>query len=214
MRGKKSLFPLFMAFLMIGSIFVIVFSVPPYEPEENKPEFDISGKSVLIIIPQADFNDIEFFTMLKYVRNCSGNATVASDFLATATGLDGGTYYPNITLADVNASQYDAIVFIGGPGMEAHFNDSVMFSIAENASEQNKLVGAICIAPCMLANAGVLNGQKATVFNNQTYIDILTSNGATYVDQEVVRYGNFVTASGPDASYGFARKIMELLSGE
>jgi protease I len=108
---------------------------------------------------------------------------------------------------------YDAIVFIGGAGIEAYLNDSEMKAIAENASDEGKLIGAISVAPCILANAGVLNGQKATVFPTTDNIATLESNGATYEEQDVIRYGNFVTANGPSASIKFARKIMEILEG-
>ena len=213
--GKGTFLPLLMAFLMIGSIFVILISVPPPKPEgEPEPEFDIGGKALLIVVAPTGFNETEFLAVHEYALNSSGNVSVATISNDTAVGASGSSVPVNFTLSEANVSLYDAVVFIGGSGLEPYLNDSLMKAIAVNASQEGVLVGAICIAPCILANAGVLNGQKATVFPSQENIALLQEKGATYVEQDVVRYGNTVTANGPSASISFARKLMQILEGE
>ncbi len=73
-------------------------------------------------------------------------------------------------------------------------------------------MGAICIAPTILAYAGVLEGKKATVWNQDgKQAEILTKNGAEFVDELVVVDGKIVTANGPPAAEAFGKKILEML---
>ena len=80
--------------------------------------------------------------------------------------------------------------------------------------EKQKILAAICIAPAILAKAGVLEGKNATVWSSvldKGPIKILEENGANYVEKDVVVDGNIITANGPQAASEFGRKIVEIL---
>jgi len=77
------------------------------------------------------------------------------------------TVKPDILIKDVNVKTFDAVVFVGGPGAEEYFHNPVALKIAQEAYKEGKVVGAICIAPRILAEAGILKGKKATVFHSQ-----------------------------------------------
>ena len=72
-----------------------------------------------------------------------------------------------------------------------------------------KIIAAICIAPVTLANAGILNGKKATVFPSGK--NDLIRNGAKYTGDSVTVDGNIITANGPMAAEAFGKKIVEML---
>jgi len=79
---------------------------------------------------------------------------------------------------------------------------------------QGKVLAAICIAPGILAAAGVLNNKKVTVWSSamdKSFIRILEKSGAKYLDKSVVSDGKIITASGPDAAQEFAQAIIDRL---
>ena len=85
-------------------------------------------------------------------------------------------------------------------------------TLAVEANKAGKPVGAICIAPCILAKAGVLKGRRATVFPGKEYTDILREGGATVVRAAVVEDGLLVTANGPNAAARFGDALIRALA--
>jgi protease I len=86
-----------------------------------------------------------------------------------------------------------------------YFDDPVAQNIAKEAVRENKILAAICIAPVILANAGVLRNKKATVFPSEK--ETLINAGAQYTGKDVEVDGNIITASGPQAAEKFAATI-------
>ncbi|RLF35924.1 MAG: DJ-1 family protein [Thermoplasmata archaeon] len=173
---------------------------------------DITGKNVVLIIAHNGFNYKELIDVKDALESANASVYVASTSTSTATSSTQETYMPDLNISMVNLSLYDAIVFIGGPGVENHFLDHTFVYLAYDAFLQDKVVAAICIAPCILANAGILNGRNATVYPMETYISIVEENGGHYVDEKVVVDGNIITCNGPDAAWSFGAKIVGVLA--
>lgn len=57
-------------------------------------------------------------------------------------------------------------------------HNSVALRIAQDSVKLGKVLGAICIAPRILAEAGVLKGKKATVWHSEA--EALKRKGAIY----------------------------------
>jgi protease I len=121
----------------------------------------------------------------------------------------GGKATPDKTLALVKAQDFDAVVFVGGAGAQAYFNDPAAHKLAKDAAAQGKVLGAICLGPAILARAGVLSGKKATVWSGAR--GDLEKGGADYTGNPVETSGKTVTANGPDAAAVFARAILAAL---
>ncbi|GAJ17159.1 unnamed protein product, partial [marine sediment metagenome] len=68
---------------------------------------------------------------------------------------------------------------------------------------------AICIAPVTLANAGILDKKKATVFRSE--VKAIKRKGAIYTGKVVEVDGNIITAEGPQAAEEFGKTIINLL---
>jgi protease I len=169
-----------------------------------------TGKKAMLIIAPTNFEDSEYTTTRNVLQQAGVTVSVASSTTATATGSDGLQVTPDLSIANVNVGNYDAVVFIGGTGCEtAYYEDSTAHSIAVAADNQGKVVGAICLAPGILANAGILNGKTATIWSD--HADTLTNNGATYSAQSVVTDGKIITANGPEAATQFANAIKSAL---
>ncbi|KQC16203.1 MAG: hypothetical protein APR56_09150 [Methanosaeta sp. SDB] len=177
------------------------------EPTETLPEE--AGK-ILIVIPSKDFNDVELSASETRFLDEGFEIVVASKVREEAVGMDGSSVGVDLAVADVEVSDYEAVVFIGGPGVDdlELYDDPDYLNLASSAQDQGLIVGAICVAPKILANAELLEGKNATVFPDSESIAYIESKGATYSDEEVVRDGRIITASGPEASEAFAEAVV------
>ncbi len=170
---------------------------------------------IAIIIAYKNFKDEEYFTPRGIFEGAGAEIKVASNKLGIAQGADGGEVKVDIKLSDLNVSEFDAIVFIGGPGALVNLDSENSYRIARDTVSKNKLLAAICISPAILAKAGVLSGKKATVWTgplDKKPKDILEDNGAQYQNKNVVIDGGIITANGPEAAEEFGNKIVEVLS--
>jgi len=166
------------------------------------------GKVLMIIAPR-NFRDEELFWTKEELESAENSVTIASTTTDTATGMLGGKAEPNIAINDVNVDDYDAVVFVGGTGSSIYFNNPKAHEIARTANEKGKIIGAICIAPSTLANAGLLSGKKATSYPSEE--SNLRSKGANYTGSPVEKDGNIITADGPSSARKFGRMIAESL---
>lgn len=168
------------------------------------------GKKVLMIIAHKNFRDEELSDTKQVVENAGALVTIASTELTPATGMFGAVAQPHVTIDQVSVDEYDAIVFVGGGGSQIYFENPTALNIARESHAKNKVLGAICIAPGILANADVLRGKKATVWGAD-YAEHLKAKGALYTGEAVTRDGNLITANGPQAAKAFGEMIVNAL---
>ena len=172
---------------------------------------------VLFIIAKNGFRDEELLIPAEILSQAGHQIFIASNTEAGnfAYGAGGSKVKVDLNLNEVNPSDYDLVVFVGGPGALDNLNNEVSYQIARKAVL--KKLAAICIAPTILALAGVLKGKKATVWSSSQYkesINILKENGAEYQEKSVVVDGNIITANGPAAAKEFGEKLKEILMEE
>jgi len=165
---------------------------------------------ILIIIPSKDFNDAEFTASETRFLEEGFEVNVASKGTEEAVGMDGSSVAFDLEVTDVEVSDYEAVVFIGGPGVDdlELYEDPDYLDLASSAQYLDLVVGAICVAPKILANAEILEGKNATVFPDSESIAYIESKGATYSDEQVVRNGKIITACDPEASEEFAEAVV------
>ncbi len=180
-------------------------------PEEGEGAVPVqaSGKKVLVVLPQIDFQDREFVAVRDALSQAGCKFAVATREHAAAVGVSGTSVTPDVLLDEVQMDDYNAVVFIGGPGAEGLYNNEHARSIAVEAVRANKVVGAICLAPVILARAGVLEGRRATVFCSMSRE--LEKGGARYTGSSVETDGRIITGNGPDASAEFALAFLQAL---
>lgn len=164
---------------------------------------------VLIIIAPNNFRDEELLEPKRLFEAGGFKVTIASKGVSTATGMLGAKVKVDLDISSIKPSDYDAVVFVGGAGAKIYFNDPVALSIAKEAVKSHKVVGAICIAPSILANAGLIKGKKATSFPSEK--SNLELKEAVYSSSDVVTDSKIVTACGPAASGEFGKAIIKIL---
>ncbi len=169
-------------------------------------------KTALVIVAQTGYQDKELDGTLKGLEEGGFDVVIGSTEIGLCSGKLGGTTEAMVMLRDIIAADYDRIAFIGGPGAHALMDNIDAHRIAREAVDMHMPLGAICVAPTILANAGVLRTRKATVFADAdgANIDILRRHGATYTADPVTIDGLVITANGPDAAEEFGRKLASM----
>jgi protease I len=177
--------------------------------QEAVEEQTLTGKKIVMIIASQNFRDEELLQPKNILTEKGAEVKVACASLETAKGMLGAEVKPDLLVSEIKPEDWDAIILIGGTGASQYWDDSSIHSMLNEAVKQNKIVGAICIAPVTLANAGILSGKKATVSGSET--QKLADKGAVCTGKDVERDGNIITASGPQAAKEFGNAIAQAL---
>jgi len=173
------------------------------------------GKRVAMIIAFRDFRDAEFFIPKEILERAGADVVAVSTKKGLAIGADGGEVRIDVLLGEIKSENFDAIVFIGGPGAIDYLDNQSSYNLAKETLEKGRILAAICISPTILANAGVLKGKKATVWSSpfdKNPIRILKNGGAIYQEALVVIDGKIITANGPEAAEEFGNVLVSHLT--
>jgi protease I len=170
-----------------------------------------SRGTVLLIIAPNDFNDDEYVLPRLAFEGAGYEVVVASKSTDMASGMFGTQVEPDIALADVDIADYEAVVFIGGGGANAYWDDEQAHRVAQEAVQEAKVLGAICIAPVILARAGVLVDTEATVFDPENMCSELEAGEAVCTGEPVERDGLIVTGFGPEVAEEFALTVIQVV---
>lgn len=120
----------------------------------------------------------------------------------------GNTVKADKALADAKADDYDAIVLPGGqinPDILRVNKDAV--ALVKSFADAGKVVAAICHAPWLLIEAGIIEGRKATSYHSIS--TDLKNAGAHFEDSEVVVDKGIITSRSPEDLDAFVAKIVE-----
>lgn len=166
-------------------------------------------KKVIFIIASNNFRDEELLIPKQILSDAGVKISIASSSLNEAKGIFGAIVKPDMTIDKLNPENFDAVIFIGGGGAREYFQNPIAHKIAVNTLQNGKILGAICIAPAILANAGVLKNVKATIFESE--IRTLKKSNAIYIENKVVEDGKIITAHGPDSAQEFGELIKSRL---
>jgi protease I len=171
-------------------------------------------KKALMVVAQHDFQQVEYNETREELEKAGIQITVGSLMAGEATAKDRSKIKVDISIEDANVDDYDAFVFIGGPGAEKQIvNNESAINLVKKADNKKKILAAICIAPLVLANAGVLVGKNATCWNGDgKQGKKMFFAGANFSDVELaVDKGRFITSNGPAAAKKFGQCIAKTL---
>ena len=163
--------------------------------------------SVAVILADG-FEEVEAMAIIDVLRRAEIDTMVAGLHGGHITSARTVKVIPDAVIDSVKADDFDMIVLPGGqPGSDNLNADPRVKELIAGFSRKGKLIGAICAAPIVLANAGVLGGKRATSY--PSYKDRL--GGAVYEERSVVTDGNVLTSRGAGTALSFGLAIVERL---
>lgn len=166
-------------------------------------------KTALILFANGS-EELEAVTVINILRRGGVEVTLAGLHEGPHHGSRGTVLVPDTTLNEALKQGYDMVVLPGGqPGTNHLKADARVLTLVRQMSEAGKQVAAICAAPSVLAEAGLLDGKRATSFPTclDAYPKVHLQSAA------VVEDGNIVTSRGPGTAMDFALVLLERLVG-
>jgi 4-methyl-5(b-hydroxyethyl)-thiazole monophosphate biosynthesis len=153
------------------------------------------------------FEEIEAISIVDVLRRADLDVLVVSvNGKTEVTGAHQIKVMADILFELVNYDEIYMIVLPGGmPGaanLDAHIG--LKFQIKKFV-DQNKQLAAICAAPLVFGNLGILEGKQVVCYPGfEKYL-----KGAEVLQVAVVESGNIITGRGPGLAIQFALKIVE-----
>lgn len=161
----------------------------------------------MVYIMLADgFEETEALACCDMLRRGEIKTCLASIDGEYVTGAHQMTVKADIMADRIHLEDVSGIVLPGGmPGtLNLQKNDTVKELIA-HCTEEGKMIGAICAAPMILGELGLLEGKKATCFPG--FEDSLS--GAEIMNDPVVIDGNIITSKGAGTAMMFGAAIAD-----
>jgi len=164
-----------------------------------------------VLVPLADgCEEIEAVTIIDLLRRAGIDVVVAGLKAGIVTASRGVQLMPDVTLDEALQHEYDMVVLPGGmPGAANLKDDARMIALLKKMAAAGQYTAAICAAPMVLAEAGLLDGKQATSYPG--FLDAIP--GVTLSTAAVVQDGNVLTSRGPGTAMDFALALIEVLSG-
>ena len=165
-------------------------------------------KSVAILVEDL-YQELEVWYPLLRFREAGLQVVVVAPERREYTSKLGYPVLADTTMTEVSGDDFSAVIIPGGYAPDRMRRYPEMVNLVRDADRAGKIVAAICHGGWMLASAGILRDRTVTCYF--AIRDDLIHAGARYVDQEVVRDGNLITARKPDDLPAFCRSILEAL---
>jgi protease I len=167
----------------------------------------LTGKKIAFLATDG-FEDSELTSPWTALTEAGATAVMVAPEPGRITGKNGHEQSVDLTSAEVDASEFDALVLPGGVVNADHLRlDAAAVSFTRDFFAQHKPVAAICHAAWILAEADVLAGRKLTSYPSLR--TDLVNAGADWVDEEVVVDAGLVSSRTPDDLPAFNAKVVE-----
>lgn len=166
-----------------------------------------------VLIPLAEgCEELEAVTLIDLLRRAGINVTTAS--LSEQRQLQASRQVGLVadTLLDsVLNDDFEMLLLPGGqPGTNNLNADPRIHALIQRQLSSDRYLAAICAAPMVLAEAGILNGKQATCYPGA--LDADNWPAISLSDAPVVIDGNVLTSRGPGTAMDFALSIIEVLT--
>lgn len=156
------------------------------------------------------FEEIEALTVVDLLRRARiyvDTVSVSDEYMVD--GAHGINVQTEDLFDEVDFTEFDMIVLPGGmPGTKNLQSHEGVRRAVKQFCEEGKYVGAICAAPSILGNMGLLKGKRAACY--PTVEEQL--QGAVLMTSPVVQDGNIITSRGMGTAMDFGLKLVEVLT--
>ncbi len=167
-------------------------------------------KTALVLFAEGS-EELEAISIVNILRRGGVAVTLAGLTDGALRGSRGIVIQPDCTLEAMLSQDFDLVALPGGqPGTTHLKNDPRVLDLVRRQHQSGRWVAAICAAPSVLAEAGLLNGKHATCYPTclDAYPDVHVSTDA------LVQDGNLLTSRGPGTAMDFALTLLEKLTDQ
>ncbi len=167
-----------------------------------------------VLVPLAPgCEELEAVTIIDLLVRAGVEVTTAGLEPGPVTASRGVVLVPQTDLDHALRRDYDMVVLPGGlPGATNLDADPRIHTLLHKMAGADKYVAAICAAPRVLGNAGLLDGKQATSYPG--HVDKMDLPGVTYLETPVVQDGKVITSRGPGTAMDFTLALIEILVGK
>ena len=167
-------------------------------------------KSAVILLAEG-FEEIEAITIIDVLRRGSVKCDICSIRDRKVIGAHKIKIKVDILLSEIEVDSYDAVILPGGmPGAKNLKEDSRVIDILKRFKIKNKIIGAICAAPIVLKEAGIIIDKTITSYPD--FKDELSESN--YSEDIVTNDGNIFTSRGPATAIYFALELLKQLADQ
>lgn len=167
------------------------------------------SKRVLCLLVDG-FEEIETLTPVDLLRRAGAEVVLASvTGERLVTGRSQVTVQAETELAHVMGEDYDLLFIPGGPGVKALRYDGRPAKLAADFAKAGKPVAAICAAPTVLFDAGLLAGKRFTA-----HFSVFDELPEALASERVVEDGVLITSRGAGTALDFGFALVRRLFGE
>ncbi len=155
------------------------------------------------------FEEIEAFSAVSVLRRAGMSVDMVGAVGSVVSSGHGARVMMDARLNSVRADSYDGVVIPGGSlSCDNLVKNKPALDFIRAFYERGKIVAAICCAPKVLLEAGVLENVKATIYPGMEKDIPYPRNDAVVVDR------NVITSKGPGTALEFSLAIVEAASGK
>lgn len=168
----------------------------------------------IMILSTNGFEQSELAEPKKRLEQAGYETTVVSPEDGEIRGFSSGEWGDpvnvDLNLDEVEAADYDALLLPGG-----QINPDILrmnakaVSLVRDFNSAGKPIAAICHAPWMLVEAGIVNGKTVTSWPSVR--TDLRNAGGNVIDSEAAIDGNIITARNPDDIPAFTDALIAQL---
>ncbi len=166
-------------------------------------------KRVLCILADG-FEEIEAVTPIDLLRRAGVEVVIASaTSVHQLTGRSGIRLEADEVLGKHSPFEFDMLLLPGGPAVKALREDFRISTLIKDFAEQGKFVCAICAAPLLLKDAGLLESKAFTC-----HFSALPELPEAQTAERVIEDDRIITSRGAGTSLDFALTLVRRLCGE
>jgi len=164
-------------------------------------------KRVLCILENG-VEEIELVTPVDLLRRADVEVVMATVSTAQVIGRSGIGLRADAKLVDLDLTEFDLLILPGGPAVTELRKNAGVLKVIRRFDEAGKIIAAICAAPLLLEDAGILNGRAFTA-HFSTHQELPTST-----NERVMIDGNLITSRGAGTALEFGLILVEKLAGK
>lgn len=166
-------------------------------------------KTALVVVFE-EFEELEAVAPIDILRRAEAKVTVAT--LGNSLRVVGRSQIAleaDELFSEASKREFDALLVIGGAGVRKVENNPELLNAVRAHFETGKIVGAICAAPLVLKNAGILVGKKFTA--HDSVLEILPDADSS---RGVVADANVITSRGAGTAVNFGLEVVRAMFSE